>query len=105
MICHRVAGLVRPLISIDLQYAICRTDLEIRNIPVGTGKDQTMHTIIAGDEANPPLVLLPGNILVILTSGFVCLLANLSIPQGASSPQSCGEADQLSGNVDSAKLK
>lgn len=64
------------LVSIDLQYAICRTDLEIRNIPVGTGKDQTMHTIIAGDEANPPLVLLPGNILIILTGGFVCLLAS-----------------------------
>ena len=78
MKCHLLAGLVRLLVCVDLRYAICRTDLEIRNIPVGTGKDQTMHTIIAGDEANPPLVLLPGNILIRLTSGFVCLLASTS---------------------------
>ncbi len=33
---------------------------EIQDVSIGEGKHQFMHTIIAGDASNPPLVCLPG---------------------------------------------
>lgn len=33
---------------------------EVRDVSIGEGRQQFMHTIIAGDSSNPPLVCLPG---------------------------------------------
>ena len=33
---------------------------EVSDVSLGEGKQQFMHTIIAGDASNPPLVCLPG---------------------------------------------
>jgi hypothetical protein len=32
----------------------------MKDVPVGPGRQQYMHTITAGDASNPPMVLLPG---------------------------------------------
>ena len=38
----------------------CRAPLEIRDVAIGTGPQQFMHTIIGGELQNPPMVLVPG---------------------------------------------
>ena len=40
--------------------ACCRSALDIKDVPVGAGRQQYMHTITAGNASNPPMVLLPG---------------------------------------------
>lgn len=39
---------------------IRRTPLDVRDVSVGQDQQQFMHTISAGDQASPPLVMLPG---------------------------------------------
>jgi pimeloyl-ACP methyl ester carboxylesterase len=34
--------------------------LEVRDIAVGAGRQQFMHTVSAGDQSAPPMVVLPG---------------------------------------------
>ena len=38
----------------------CRSSLDIQDVSVGEDKQQFMHTISAGDQASPPMVVLPG---------------------------------------------
>lgn len=40
--------------------ATCRMPLEVRDIAVGAGRQQFMHTVSAGDQSAPPMVVLPG---------------------------------------------
>ena len=38
----------------------CSTPLDVRDVSVGQDQQQFMHTISAGDQASPPMVMLPG---------------------------------------------
>jgi len=40
--------------------ALCRARLEVRDVPVGAGPQDFMHTISGGAPGSPPLVLVPG---------------------------------------------
>ncbi|KAK9821605.1 hypothetical protein WJX81_005670 [Elliptochloris bilobata] len=40
--------------------ALCRTPLEVRDVTVGTGPQEFMHTITGGQLASQPMVLVPG---------------------------------------------
>jgi len=46
----------------NVMYACssCRSSLDIQDVSVGEDKQQFMHTISAGDQASPPMVVLPG---------------------------------------------
>ena len=44
----------------DAWWAPCRSPLDIRDISVGQGRQQFMHTISAGERTSPPMVVLPG---------------------------------------------
>ena len=39
---------------------VCSTPLDVRDVSVGQDQQQFMHTISAGDQASPPMVMLPG---------------------------------------------
>ena len=61
--CLRIA-LAVPLLGLlpcgDAWRALCRSPLDIRDISVGQGRQQFMHTISAGERTSPPMVVLPG---------------------------------------------
>ncbi len=48
-----------PLIVLQC-YDFCSTQLDIRDVAVGEGRQHFMHTISAGPTDAPPMVLLPG---------------------------------------------
>ena len=41
-------------------FGVCSTPLDVRDVSVGQDQQQFMHTISAGDQASPPMVMLPG---------------------------------------------
>ena len=49
----------------DHERAACRAPLEVRDVTVGAGQQEFMHTITGGQPASPPLVLVPGYALPI----------------------------------------
>ena len=45
---------------VSWMVALSRSALSIRDVTVGPGRQQYMHTISVGAESAPPMVLLPG---------------------------------------------